>query len=126
MAETEDRPSRCSGCGTPLAGAATVDITLRSGDKERRTVLCSDCATVGCRSCGNEVSIGSVLARREDIWESHKLYECVRCEESVPQGEIAELRHENDPGYRKRVCSECLQEIPIPSNMRVVRDIGDD
>lgn len=126
MAAADERPSRCVGCGTPLEGAPTVDVTIRAGDRERTTVLCEECATVDCRSCGSAVPVASALVSRDDIWEQHDLFECTRCEESVTGPDIVELRHENDPSYRKQVCSDCLQEIPIPSNIRVVRDVAKD
>ena len=124
MAEAEDRPSRCSSCGTPLAGGVTVDITIHRGDAERTTVLCEECAAVSCGSCASRVPVAGALLNRGDIWEETTLYECGRCDESVPGPEIVELRHESDPSYRKRVCEECLQDIPIPANIRVVRDVS--
>lgn len=124
MADAEDRPSRCNGCGTPLAGGTTVDITIRTGDQKRTTVLCEKCAAVECRSCGNAVPVDAASMSRGDIWEQQELFECTRCEDSVGGADVVELRHETDPSYRKRVCSQCLQEIPIPSNIRVIRDVS--
>ena len=124
MADTEGRPSRCNGCGTPLAGGTTVDITIDTGDQERSTVLCATCAAVECRSCGNAVPVDAASMSRGDIWERQERFECTRCEAFVARSDIVELRHETDPSYRKRVCSQCLQEIPIPSNIRVIRDVS--
>ena len=124
MATDDDRPSRCNGCGTPLTGLTTVDVTVSDGDQERSTALCEDCATVACVGCGHDVPLARALAGRDDIWEVHDLYECTRCEASVPASDIVELRHQEDASYRKRVCAECLQEVPIPGNIRVIRDVS--
>jgi|GEM_PF-7005310 len=119
----DERPARCQDCGTPLAGKPTVDVVIERDDKRRITVLCEDCATVDCVNCGHEVPVTSALTDRGDIWETVELYECVKCERAVPSADIVELRHENDAGYRKLVCGDCLQEISIPSNIRVNRDV---
>lgn len=117
------RPARCLDCGTPLGGTPTVDVVIERGDKRRTTVLCDDCATVDCVNCGHEVPVASALTNRGDIWETVEPYECVKCERSVPGADIVELRHESDAQYRKRVCGDCLKEISIPPNIRVVRDV---
>ena len=124
MTDSEDRPSRCNACGTPLAGKATVDISVRREDRARTTVLCEDCATVSCVGCGHPVPITSALTKRTDIWDTFDLFECVKCGESVPAREIVELRHKENASYRKLVCADCLKDIPIPSNIRVVRDVA--
>lgn len=123
MAQAEERPSRCSACGTPLGGGTTLDITLHEGGRFRTTALCADCAAVACGSCGSGVPITQALLNRGDIWEEHRLYDCGKCEESVLGSEIVELRNRKDPDYRKRICQECLQELTIPSHIRVVRDV---
>lgn len=122
MGDEDDRPTRCRGCGTPLAGTDTVEVTVSREERTRTTVICDDCATVDCVNCGHAVSIAASLSDRSNIWEHHERYQCVKCGESVPGRDIVELRHENDAGYRKLVCSECLQDVPIPWNIRVIRD----
>lgn len=122
-AEETDRPARCQDCRTPLAGTPTVDVVIRRDDTRRTTVLCEDCARVDCGNCGHGVAVASALTKRADIWETVDLYECVKCGRSVPEADIVELRHENDAQYRKLVCGDCLKEISIPPNIRVVRDL---
>ena len=124
MSDADDGPSRCHSCGAPLWGTTSVEVSILSGDSERSTALCEGCATVSCASCGHEVPITSALADRGDIWESVTLHECAKCGASVPNTDVVELHHENDPNYRKLLCSECLKETPIPSNIRIVRDVS--
>jgi DNA-directed RNA polymerase subunit RPC12/RpoP len=120
MAGSEDRPARCRGCGTQLAGKTTVDVTVSHGDERRTTVLCEDCATVECASCGHAVPIATALA---SLWRAEDRYQCVKCGASVPSRDVVELRHETNKAYRKLVCSECLPDVPIPPNIRVRRDL---
>lgn len=123
MAAEDDRPARCQDCGTPLAGKPTVDVTIHRRDTRRTTVLCERCATVECANCGHDVPIDSALTSRGDIWDEVKLFDCVKCERSVPAADIVELTHDNDAQYHKLVCGDCLQEISIPPNIRVNRDV---
>ena len=101
-----------------------VDVTLHEGDRYRTTALCEDCAAVACGSCGSGVPITQALVNRSDIWEEHRLHQCGKCGESVLGSAIVELRNKKDPNYRKRICEDCLEDLPIPSHIRVVRDVS--
>ena len=123
MAESGADAARCAKCNTPLSGGTIVGVVVQTPEERRETVLCGDCAVVSCTNCGTDLQLDRLHKHEVDLWESHELRECNRCGEDVPIGEIVELRHESNANYLKYLCEECLQEVPIPSNIRVIRDV---
>lgn len=123
MATVEGEDVRCAGCESPVDVRDAVKIVVRQGDRQHWTVLCDDCAVVRCPDCGTSVDVGGVLSSCEAIWTGQDLHECDRCGERAPTSDVAEIRHETNRAYRKLVCSDCLDEVPIPPNMRVIRDV---
>ena len=122
MAAVPDDASRCASCGRSVDVADAVKIVVNEDGEQHWTLLCTECSVVRCTDCGRHVDVGDVLTVREDIWTSRDLYDCVKCGEQFPEPEVVEIRHDNDPSYRKIVCDDCLKDVPIPGNMRVVRE----
>jgi len=124
MAESGADAARCAKCNTPLAGRTVVGVVVQTPEERRETVLCGDCAVVSCTNCGTDLQLDRLHRHEGDLWESHDLHECNRCGEAVPTKDIVELRHESNPNYRKLLCQDCLEEVPIPANIRVIRDVS--
>jgi len=119
---TADAGVRCASCRERVDATLAVKIVVHEDDRQHWTVLCPDCALVRCPDCGRSVDVGHVLTHHDDIWTSHEVYECERCGKDAPEPDVVEIRREKDPTYHKLVCSDCLQEIPIPPGFRVVRE----
>lgn len=58
------------------------------------------------------------------MWTATQVVECSRCGGSTSVTDAAELRHKQDKQYRRRLCADCLKEVAVPSDYRVVRDFA--
>lgn len=112
----------CHRCGDDVDLETGVEIRVEQGFTEIRRTFCEECATVGCSHCGIDLPIRSVLAERGTT--STERTECVRCEQTVPLRDAVEIRHSRNRGYRKRVCGDCLDEIAVPPDFKVVRELS--
>lgn len=123
MAESEDSAARCDKCKSRLSGETAVGVVVQTPEERRETLLCSDCAVATCTNCGTDLPLDRLHEHGGAVWESHDLLECNRCGEAVPTKDMVELKHESNPNYHKHLCEACLQEVPIPANIRVIRDV---
>ena len=122
MAGHRDADGDCHGCGGEVDLETGVEIRIRRGRTEIRRQFCEECATVGCKHCGIDLPVRSLLADRPP--SRAQRIECTRCEETVPVGEAVEIRHAANRRYRKRVCGDCLDEIAIPPDFKVRRELS--
>lgn len=129
MMETESKVKKsgtsehCNGCGRKVGSETVVKISVEQPSDRVSTVLCTECAAVECGNCTAEVSILSAIGDDERIWSDFQLVECDRCGDATPSTESVELRHDQDPLYRRKLCGNCLKEIAVPSGYQVVRDV---
>ena len=112
----------CRECGATIRDGSAVMVIQQEGAQRRSVTLCEDCATIQCSGCGSPVSLETAFdAERRG---STQWIECSRCEDEVGLDAAVELRQKSDPNYSKRICSDCLGEITVPSGYTVVRDVS--
>jgi RNase P subunit RPR2 len=115
----------CNDCGTAVAVEEAVKIVFKRGDEQVWTVLCPDCAEVACDHCGHAVPIEEAVFPQADFHDrAVSMTTCAKCGDRISVADAAELRQENDPGYAKTLCPECLGEVGVPPNFYVERDLG--
>jgi len=123
MATSGSERVRCQSCERRVDAADAIKIVVERRESLYETVLCEECTPLRCSNCGTSIDVAGLLGSRSGIWSARDLYECDRCGERVPATDAVEIRHKENRSYRKLVCADCLEEIPIPPNMRVVRDL---
>ena len=116
--------SSCKLCGGSVDLETGVELTIERGAERTQVALCADCASVECTRCDNHVSIRSVLEGHGRSGSGHEFVECSRCGEEVRAADAAEIRHTQIKQYRKRVCGECLDQIAVTADYRVLREFS--
>lgn len=111
----------CRHCGARVGSDEGVRVLVRKENTARSTVLCPECATLGCQNCGTSIPLSAALD--EERRGGTQIFVCGRCEEEVLVADMVEIRREGDPNYRKRVCGDCLDEISVPRGYKVIRDV---
>jgi ribosomal protein S26 len=125
MSQRSAQRQTCHACGTTVDVEAAVKIVVQRGDEQVWTVLCPDCASVQCDHCGHEVPVEeAVFPASGPEHRSVSTTTCAKCGDQVPMSKAAELRQENDPGYSKTLCPECLGNVGVPPGFYVERDLG--
>jgi len=122
MVEAADEELQCGNCRSEVDLATGVKITIKSEGQKQTGALCEECAEVECDDCGGMTSIRTLLEGDIQLLAKSPLIVCDRCEAEWEARDAVEIRHPNDPQYRKRICGDCFKEITVPPDYEVLRD----
>lgn len=113
----------CRSCDRAVHVETAAKIVVKQDGRQVWTTLCPECAAVVCPNCGTDVPVGKAVASRDSIWEtgpSGETVDCTRCGDTVPVADAAEIHRDDDPGYQRTVCGDCLDELGgLPEEYRI-------